>query len=438
MTDVTSVVSKGWVMRGFDPGDASASLQTACQGDGRTTAEGGGQLRVVCQVLHGLRIGGAEVLAARLARGLCGSYRFLFACLDELGTLGEALKDEGFPVHVIGRRPGADWSCALRLASLMRRERVDLLHAHQYTPFFYGTAARLIYRRPPVLFTEHGRTFPDYPRPKRIIANRILLRRCDRVIGVGETVRRALVDNEGFPPTRVGVIYNGIDLAPFRDPGRDRNSVRRELDLDDGDFVIAQVARLDSLKDHATAIRMLERVATACTGARLVIVGEGPELSTVQGLIEGRGLESNVRILGLRGDVARLLAAADIGLLTSVSEGIPLALIEAMAAGLAVVSTYVGGVREVVEAGVTGLLVPAGDDAALAEAVLRLAGDASLRVRMGRLGRERAGRNFSELQMHNMYCNVYKEMFENNGAWRPQRTIAPQRFDLSESTPGTH
>jgi L-malate glycosyltransferase len=366
--------------------------------------------RTVCQVLHSLRVGGAEVLAARLARRLREDYRFLFVCLDELGTLGEALRAEGFTVHVLGRRPGVDWGCARRLASLLRREQVDLLHAHQYTPFFYGMMARLLYRRPPMLFNEHGRTFPDYPRPKRMVANRLLLRRRDRVVGVGQSVRQALICNEGIPAGRVKVIYNGIDLLPFADDTHDRGAARRELGLGDDDLAIIQVARLDSLKDHATAIRALDQVVARCSEARLLLVGEGPEMPKIRELVHGRALEPYVRFLGLRGDIARLLSAADIGLLTSVSEGIPLTLIEAMAAGLPVVSTDVGGVREVVEDGRTALLAPSGDDDALAEAILRLAGDPALRERMGCTGRRRAESAFSERRMHDEYLKLYEDM----------------------------
>src|SRR5947209_13531305 len=109
---------------------------------------------VICQLLHGLPVGGAEVLVARLARRLRESYDFRFVCLDELGTLGAELRAEGFPVEVIGRRAGVDWRLPLRLARLLARGKVALVHAHQYTPFFYALAARLFYRRPPILFTE--------------------------------------------------------------------------------------------------------------------------------------------------------------------------------------------------------------------------------------------------------------------------------------------
>jgi glycosyltransferase involved in cell wall biosynthesis len=363
-----------------------------------------------CQLLHGLRVGGAEVLAARLARRLGDEFRFVFVCLDELGTLGEELRGDGFTVHVLGRRPGVDWRCASRLAAILRVERVDLVHAHQYTPFFYGSMARLPSGRPPVLFTEHGRWFPDYPRAKRILANRFLLRRRDRAVGVCRSVREALIRNEGLPAGRVAVIYNGIDLHPAAATGPDSEGARRAMGVGPEEMVILQVARLDALKDHATAIRTLERVVSRREDARLVLIGEGPELSKIQELARRRGVAPFVRFLGLRTDVARLLPGADMLLLTSVSEGMPLTLIEGMAAGLPIVATRVGGVGEVVEEGRTGLLASPGDDAALSEAILRLAGEPGLRSQMARHGPGRARDLFSEGRMHDAYLRLYREM----------------------------
>jgi glycosyltransferase involved in cell wall biosynthesis len=366
----------------------------------------------ICQLLHGLQVGGAEVLAVRLARELGSAYQFLFVCLDELGSLGEELRREGAEVLTLKRRPGVDWRCAYRLATLLRQHRVDVIQAHQYTPFFYALMARLLYRHPAVLFTEHGRHHPDYPRRKRMFVNRLLLKRRDRVVGVGEAVRQALIQNEGIPQQRVELIYNGIDLSPFSSDGHDRRIIRQEMGVGANDFVILQVARLDYLKDHATAIRTLARVVSQCKNARLILVGEGPQRELIEGMIGEHKLAAQVRLLGLRRDVARLLSAADLFLLTSISEGIPLTVIEAMAAGLPVVSTNVGGVAEIIKEEQTGLLAAAGDDASLAEKVLRLAKDAALGRAMGERGRERARSLFSESQMHARYRRLFTEMMD--------------------------
>jgi glycosyltransferase involved in cell wall biosynthesis len=360
--------------------------------------------------LHTLGVGGAEVLASRLAYQLQDQYRFVFACLEEVNLLGEQLSESGFMVRHLGRQSGFDWRCSARLADFMRETKVDLLHAHQYTPFFYSTIARLRYRHPPILFTEHGRSFPDYPRRKRIWANRLLLESRDRVVGVGQAVRRALIRNEGFPENRVTVISNGVDLAPFDRPAVDRDAVRGEFGLAANALLVLQVARLDYLKDHLTAIRTMERIVRRRPDAHLLLVGEGTERPAVEKDVADRSLASHVTLLGRRRDVPRLLPASDVVLLTSISEGIPLTLIEAMAARRPVVATDVGGVAEIVEDGTTGLLAPSGDDARLAEHVLRLADDAVLRGKMGEAGRRRAYALFTESRMHREYAKLYDEM----------------------------
>lgn len=362
----------------------------------------------VCHLLHSLNVGGAEVLVARIARRLSNRYRFVFACLDELGPLGEQLRDDGFVVDVLGRNSGLDLGCARRLSRFLRSHGVEVLHAHQYTPFFYALASRVFRSYPPVLFTEHGRWHPDYPRRKRIVFNRIFLRRHDHVIGVGEAVRQALINNEGISAERVKVIYNGVNSTEF--VGGGRSDARRALGIGDRDDVVIQVARLDALKDHFTALRAIERLTAARPTLQLLLVGEGPERRAIEAEIDRRGLQNHVRLLGLRSDVAQLLTAADAFLLSSVSEGIPVTVIEAMLAELPVVSTRVGGVDEVVKSEVTGLMAAAGDDATLAEALDRLLSNESLRRQMGQAGRQRATELFSEQQMHESYAQLYREM----------------------------
>jgi L-malate glycosyltransferase len=368
------------------------------------------QRRVICQLLHHLDIGGAEVLAARLARRLGQNYRFVFICLDRLGALGEQLRGEGFAVHVLDRTAGVDWRCAIRLARILRREKVELVQAHQYTPFFYAMLARLCFRRPGVLFTEHGRHHPDYRRPKRVLANRLLIERRDRIVCVGRSVKQAVVDNEGIPEARIQVIYNGVDLVPLRRNAAVGAQVRRELKIASAAVVLVQVARLDYLKDHAAALRAVALVVSRRAEVELLLVGEGPERSKIETLVQQTALTNHVRFLGQRTDVGRLLSAADIFLLTSLSEGIPLTVIEAMAAELPVVSTRVGGLAEVVVQAETGMLTPPGDDDALAKCILRLAASPELGREMGRKGAERADALFSETKMHAGYARVYAQM----------------------------
>lgn len=366
---------------------------------------------VICQVLHSLMIGGAEILAADLARKLQKRFQFVFVCLDNLGPLGEQLRDEGFVVEVLERKPGIDWRCGLRLGRFLKAQNVRLIHAHQYTPFFQSLLGRCRTRRVPIVFTEHGRQFPDYRRSKRVLCNRLLIRAYDRVVAVSDSVRSALVEYEGIASRRVEVIRNGVRLEDYIDAGSNealRREVRRELNLAENDFVILQVARLNYLKDHRTAIRAIEQVRRCGVPVRLLMAGDGEERQNIENLIRELQLEPYVELLGTRRDIARLLAASDAFLLSSISEGIPLTIIEAMAASRPVVSTDVGGINEVVVPEKTGLLAESRDHKTLAHHLAQLSTDSELSIRLGHAGQQRAQDEFDQQQMIEAYATLYR------------------------------
>lgn len=368
--------------------------------------------RTILQVLHTLNVGGAEILAAAMARNLSNQFRFEFVCLDELGQMGQSLIDDGFQVHVLNRSPGFDRSCARRLYHIFQNSGAKLIHAHQYTPFFYAACAAAWKRRPPILFTEHGRFHPDLPSKKRMIFNRLFLRKHDRVAAVGKAVKKALIQNEGLPADRIEVIYNGIDLTRFHleDRQATRQNLRQTLDIKETQFVAVIVGRLDYLKDHMTAVRMAEYVKKQVPDFRLLFVGDGPERVKIEQEIERRQLQHIVTLLGTRRDIPQIMSAADVCLLTSISEGIPLTLIEGMAASLPVVATDVGGVGEVVEDEQTGYLVPAEAAEQLAQRLVELHFEESLRKQMGKTGCERAEQFFSSELMNRRYHDLYQTM----------------------------
>ncbi|MEO2045794.1 MAG: glycosyltransferase [Pirellulales bacterium] len=363
---------------------------------------------VILQVLHRMGVGGAEVLVDRMVRNMSDRFQFVIACLDEVGTLGEGLRTDGVQVVDLKRGPGLDLQCARRLGQLANKIGADLIHCHQYTPYFYGVTARGIFGRLPIVFTEHGRHHPDQRKWKRVLFNRIADRSSDRVIGVGEAVKRALVANEGFHEKRVGVIYNGVPLAPIMEATADREGVRREFDVPQNGKIIIQVARLDYLKDHITAVRAVRELTTSDALVYWLVVGDGPERAAIEREIQTLGVE-NVRLAGERSDVPRLLRASDVMLLSSISEGIPLTLIEGMAAELPIVSTSVGGVCEVVQTEKHGCLVPASEPSRMSEQLKRVLVTPGLATQFGQAGRERAIQMFDEKKMHQHYRELYDD-----------------------------
>lgn len=371
------------------------------------------QLSTVCHVVHSLGVGGAEVLVADMIRSLSDQFRCVVACLDGVGEIGESLRADGVPLTVLDRQPGIDWKCSRRLRHWSGKQEVSLWHVHQCTPMFQAMLARLPFGNTPLLLTEHGRHHPDLPSRKRSICHKLLLRKRDRLVAVGAATRDALIRSEGLPPQRVEVVYNGVDLTPFRDQNfARRTSVREELGLAADDHVAILVARLDKIKDHPTAIRTLHRVRESLSAAKLVIVGDGPERGGIESLIDELGLSESVKLLGTRRDVPRLLQAADTFVMTSLSEGIPLTIIEAMAAGLPIVSTNVGCIPEMITDNETGLLHACGDIVGLADSILRLARDERLRTTMTAAARQRAFEMFSREKMLARYADIYREMID--------------------------
>lgn len=381
----------------------------------------------VCHVIHALGVGGAEVLVDQMVRMLNDEFRCVVAVLDEIGEIGERLHRDGFVVKHLHREPGIDRGCARRLRDFADSEGAEILHAHQYTPFFQAMLSRGLFGRRPVVFTEHGRHFPDVPSRKRMVINRLMLRSSDRLIGVGQAVRQALIENEGLPESRVEVIYNGVDLKALSKPSLDaRERIRAEFGYGPSDMVAILVARLHELKDHQTALQAVATARQSIPGLRLLLVGEGDQRASIEQSIHDLGLEETVTLAGIRKDIADLLAASDVFLMSSISEGIPLTVIEAMAAHRPVISTAVGGLPEIIEHGITGFLAPARNHRELADALVMLSRDRELRERMANLAAQRAENQFSLDTMLNSYRNVYRDVLrlQNRPRFGPRHELA--------------
>lgn len=359
-------------------------------------------------VLHVMQVAGAEMLVAETVRRLRGRVDPTIFCLDAVGPLGEQLQSEGVPVIAYGRKAGLDLSVSWRMAKDLRARGIQVLHAHQYTPFFYGAlAARVTSPRPQVIFTEHGRHFPDVTSFKRRLANRLVFDHlADRVNAVCEFSARSLSEKDGFRPDRIEVIPNGIDAIRYAG-NVDVPSERRRLGLDIDRRYIACVARFHPVKDHLTLLKAFAMAAREEPDVDLLLVGDGLLRPALQDQVHRLGLTGRVRFMGVRHDVAELLRVVDIFALTSVSEAASITLLEAMAAARPVVVTAVGGNPEAVRDGVDGLLAPRGDAGGIASALLRLLRDPAYARKLGASGAERVQANFLLDQTIDRYYRLY-------------------------------
>lgn len=357
----------------------------------------------VLQVVLSLNPGGTERLVLELVRGLHSVIPMAVCCLDDTGAWGRELQAEGIDVTALNRHAGFHPGLGRLVARAARRHRATMIHAHHYSPFVYSALARLWGGPSHVLFTEHGRLSDAGPSGKRRFANRILSRGASRVFTVSRELGEHLAD-EGFAASSLGVIYNGIEIGPLPDAAA-RAEVRARLAVADDCVVIGTIARLDPVKDLATLIQAMRLLARS-TKARLVVIGDGLEKATLERLAADTGLADQIVFLGHRDDARVWLGGCDLYANSSISEGISLTVLEAMAAGVPVVATKVGGTPEIVDDS-CGRLVPARDPAALAQALQELAGSAALRQSLGAAARARVEQRFDIVRMIAAYAAEY-------------------------------
>lgn len=378
----------------------------------RTPLKTAGRLPVpVGFVLHGMQVAGAEVLVKEIIAGLGPSISPTVFCLDTVGPLGEELQAQGIEVLNLERWQGRDWQLPWRLARHIRRRGIEVVHAHQYGPFFYAALAKVCSAcRCRLIFTEHGRHFPDVVSPLRRAVNRLLLARlADAVNAVSAFSAASVARQEGFAGKQIEVIANGADLKQFQNlPSRQEICAR--LGLDPARRFVIHVARLHPVKDQATLLSAFVKVAAGQRDADLLLAGDGPLRRQLEQQAVDLSLQGRAHFLGVRADIPAILSIGEAFVLTSRTEAAPLTVLEAMASGLPVVAPAVGGIAEMVRTGQEGYLVPQGNADETAAALLRLLADPVRARQMGAAGRQRVEQHFRIEQTVELYGNLYRRL----------------------------
>lgn len=363
------------------------------------------------RVLHffgGSALGGSELGAREYMRGQARfAHEVLF--LEPLGAAAPYYQAAGYPVASLelGRRSLLAVRAAL--AAHVAERRPALVHAYGLRP---SLLVRLLPRRPGLVQAIHS---VDAHRPRwQALLDRATARRVDRYITNSEAGARFLAAERGVDPARIRIVANGIDVEATARAAVERPRARAALGIPPDTVVLLTVANLRPPKGLDVLVEAAARLAArADSGAHpfvWLVAGEGPLAADLARDIDERGLANTIRLLGFRRDVGALLAAADIFCLTSRREGVPVAILEAMAAGRAVVATRVGGVAELVAAGETGILVAPGDPAATAAALAELLASAARRQALGASGQARARAHFTIERAQAAIATVYDEV----------------------------
>ena len=366
----------------------------------------------ILYVIESLEFGGAEKMLVSLANGFAQEHSVTVCCIKTTGALRPEL-DPRIRVICLEKPEGAAYGLVFRLWRLMREGRYDVLHTHNWSVFAECGVAAILARIPIRVHTSHGR----YESVRTTLGGRVkrwLRHRLERVVSYGysqvvtvsDSIQQAIGEAVGIPASRLITIHNGIDPG---EPVRERTRTATTF---------VSVGRLVSIKRHDVMIEAFAEIVRECPDARLVVVGDGPERSRLEQLIRRCGVEGKVKLTGFRQDIPDLLADADIFLLTSGYEGISIALLEAMRAGLPSIATRVGGIPETIVDGQTGLLVDLADTDALRRAMAALGRDTERRAGMSREARSLLEREFSLDRMRSRYRRLYLARSAVNGTAR--------------------
>jgi sugar transferase (PEP-CTERM/EpsH1 system associated) len=362
------------------------------------------RIRIV-HLVSTLSVGGLEMFVWDLARSTNSArFKLHVICLGHPGELAPRFSTVGIPVEGLDCEDCSKSKTIYRLIRSLRRLAPDVLHTHNPGPHFFGVIAAQLVRVPLLINTKHGRNRTDLPR--QIVMNRVLSSLSTCVVAVSADAAWVARRIERVPASRMRIIHNGVDLEFFR-PRPCALSFRKRA---------IHVARLNLIKDQTTLLKAAKLVINAEPDFHLDIVGDGPSREELMTLHRELQLQHSVRFLGSREDIRDLLSQADLFVLSSLSEGISLTLLEAMAMQLPVVATDVGGNREVVVHKKTGLLVPAQSPQLLADAILALLNNPEQTRSMGQAGRLRVEGEFDLHRVVREYESLYKHMLATKRA----------------------
>ena len=344
--------------------------------------------------------GGAETMLMQLAEELRrrGHHVVCVGPDHGCGWLGGELRRRGFTTDVFKLRQPIDRDCLRGMVEMLRRHQVEIVHSHEFTMAIYGAAAA---RRLGIthVITMHG-SEKVMARWQRRLALRLAFAASRAVVAVSRATHAHMAKVMRMAPESILTIPNGIAFTPGFRPG-----VRAELGLTDSSVLVLAVGNLVPRKGHIFLLRALASLGTP--DWHVAIAGRGDEEQRLLAFAAEAGIADRVHLLGHRGDIPDLLAAADIYAMPSLWEGLPMALLEAMFAEKAIVASRASGIPEAIDEGKEGLLADPGDESQLSEALSKLITDPAVRARLGANAKARAGRDFSSAVMTDAYERAF-------------------------------
>lgn len=362
----------------------------------------------IMHLVQSINCGGQEKLILSLAEKQLAAGMLPSVCvLEGPGELTAEAEDKRIPLHYLHKQPGLKLGMPFKLRALLKKQGTHVMHAHNMGPALYGTIAARLAGVPVSLLTRHGRDPSQW--------NALLWRMIDAVVAISKDTIEEFKKHNSISPDKLHVIYNGVGTSAFAGSPTIVSGLKAQLGIDVGDLVVGTVGRLCPEKDHLGLLEAYKIVLQSCSQTKLLIVGGGALQGQLEEHCRQGKLENRVIFTGFRNDVKELLQCMDVFVLSSVSEGMPIALLEAMANGRPAVVTAVGGNVEVVEDGETGFVVPPRDPQALARKICALIRDEGLRRRFSEEARRAITERFSLEKMAAEYSTLYATILRAKG-----------------------
>lgn len=361
----------------------------------------------IAHVLISMSVGGAEQLALKMMRA--NPELTVCLCLDKEGPLADEVRKINIPIFSLGREPGWDFKIAKKISDITHDCGIGLLHCHQYSPWFYAVLSRLFNPSPRIIYTEHGRPYPDKPKVARRLFNPVFSNLTDAITSVSPFISEALEKVEWFPRAKITTIFNGIE-ENFGHSNYSKTELQKKLKLSTGLTYIILPARFNPIKWHSGLVEAFRIVVEQFPHARLILLGDGQEKCNIDLLIAKYNLSKFVIMPGIQKNVHEWMAASDIFVLCSLSEGTSISLLEAMAIGLPSVVTDAGGNKYIIEDGKTALLAKHSDVFDLAQKLLFLCKNPQIRASFSSASKERFEKKFTLEKMLAKYKDLYSRL----------------------------
>ncbi|MFH2035007.1 MAG: GT4 family glycosyltransferase PelF [Candidatus Zixiibacteriota bacterium] len=379
--------------------------------DKRLTYNMNKKIKVLHTVLN-LGVAGLERIVAEICLRMDNNqFEVEVVCFHEKGHFADLLESNGIRVTLIEQNPNhVDIWQPMRLRKFLRKNKFDIIHTHTGT-FIFSALAGFLARTKGIVYTDHGRFLVE-PRV-RLIEDYIGARLADKCVAVSDELKQYLIDKVKFPQKKLLTILNGVNSDTFH-PGEKPADLLNELNIPPTAKIIGIVGRLMTIKDHRTLIEAFEIVNKAIPDAYLILIGDGPLREELYNYVQKIGLENHILFLGIRNDIPKLLRLLDIFVLSSLSEGTSVSLLEALASGVPSVVTDVGGNPSIVDNNQNGFLVPVKNPQSLAEAIIKILSDNNLKKSFSENAVAKINRCYSLDNMVNEYSKLYLEIFGVN------------------------